>query len=58
MHNIAEQDPETARALEDTLESWIAEKMARNGLTEDPLVAHGLTLGRARQEAREGACTD
>jgi len=58
LHNIAGDDPETARALEDTLETWIADKMARNGLTEDPLVAHGLTLGRAWQEARDGAGTD
>ena len=32
--------------------------MARNALTEDPLVAHGLTLGRAWQQARDGAGTD
>lgn len=46
LRNIISQDPETAQHLEHKLESWIAEKMARNGLTEDPLIAHGLTLGR------------
>lgn len=50
--NIAEEDPETARALEDQLEAWIAEKMRQSGLTEDPLVAHGLTLGKAWKEQR------
>ncbi len=43
--NIAEREPERARNLEHRLESWIAEKMRENGLDEDPLITHGLTLG-------------
>ena len=46
LENIVERDPETARALEETLEGWVAQKMAKNGLVEDPLVTHGLSLGK------------
>lgn len=46
LHNIIDEAPDVAQRLEQRLESWVAEKMARNGLTEDPLIAHGLTLGR------------
>ena len=53
LNNIAEQDAETARLLEAQLESWIAEKMRQNELTEDPLIAHGITLGNAWKEARQ-----
>jgi len=53
LHNIAETEPDTARAMERTLESWIAEKMARNGLAQDPLVAHGITLGKAWKDHRD-----
>ncbi|HIJ65196.1 MAG TPA: sulfatase [Candidatus Hydrogenedentes bacterium] len=49
-HNIVEKQPDIARHLEERLESWIAQKMGQNGLTEDPLIAHGLTLGRAWQQ--------
>ncbi len=45
-HNMAERQPERAGCMEDQLEAWIAEKMRQQGLTEDPLVAHGLTLGK------------
>ena len=51
--NIAPDDPATAQALEDRLETWIAEKMAQNGLAQDPLIAHGLTLGRQWQDERQ-----
>lgn len=50
LSNIAETQPDTARNLENTLETWIADKMAKNGLTQDPLIAHGLTLGKAWKE--------
>lgn len=50
--NLAETDSATAVELERALEAWIAERMARNGLASDPLVAHGLTLGRAWKEAK------
>ena len=46
MHNLVEVDPERAHSMEAQLEAWIAEGMQRNGLTEDPLVAHGITLGK------------
>ncbi len=46
-NNIAEQERDVAQALETTLESWIHGQMAKNGLNEDPLVAHGLSLGKA-----------
>jgi len=47
MKNIAQERPEMASDLEDTLEGWIADMMKKNGLTTDPLVANGLTLGTA-----------
>jgi len=49
--NIAESDPETAARLERQLEGWIAGKMEKNGLKDDPLVAHGLSLGKKTAEA-------
>jgi arylsulfatase A-like enzyme len=52
LRNIAEQDPATARTLESQLESWIAEKMRQKGLSGDPLIAHGITLGKAWKEER------
>jgi arylsulfatase len=45
MANLAEACPDLAAELEHTLEGWIAHMMEKNGLTADPLVAHGLTLG-------------
>ena len=65
-HNIVEQDPATARALEERLEGWLAEKTGAAyptvrgrtlGQDHDPLVAHGVTLGRAWKK-RGGAGTD
>ena len=52
LHNIAEQEPERVRYLENKLEEWIAAMMKKNNLTQDPLVAHGLTLGMQWKEAR------
>ncbi len=58
--NIAEQEPGVAEALEARLEGWIAAQMKKNGLTEDPLRSHGVSLGRlwedwiARGRPREG----
>ena len=45
MTNLAGEFPDMAKELEDTLEKWIAVAMEKNGLTEDPLVSNGLTLG-------------
>jgi arylsulfatase A-like enzyme len=53
--NIADQAPETAAELEARLDAWIAEEMQKNGLTEDPLVRHGITLGRIWKDARARA---
>jgi arylsulfatase A-like enzyme len=50
LNNIADEEPDAARDLDARLEGWIAEMMSRNGLTEDPLVAHGITLGKAWKE--------
>lgn len=44
--NRADDEPDRARALEERLEAWIAEMMAKNRLTEDPLITSGITLGR------------
>ena len=46
LHNLAPKDPQTAQTLEKQLEAWIANKMAQNGLNQDPLIAHGLSLGK------------
>ena len=47
---LAEAQPGTAQQLEQRLEAWIQEKMDRNGLSEDPLIAHGITLGMQWQK--------
>lgn len=44
-NNIAEERPDLAREMEETLEGWIARLMEKNGLTEDPLVANGVPIG-------------
>ncbi len=51
-NNIIDQAPGLARALEQQLEDWIAGKMAACGLTEDPLVSAGLSLGKSWKERR------
>jgi len=50
--NVAEERPDVARRCETTIENWVAEKMRAKGLTRDPLLAHGLTLGRQWQRRR------
>jgi arylsulfatase A-like enzyme len=52
MNNRADDRPERAAELAQELEAWLAARMAAHGLEEDPLVAHGLTLGRAWKEGR------
>lgn len=52
LRNLATDDPATADALQARLEAWLAERMSRNGLTRDPLQAHGLTLGQAWKDER------
>ncbi|HPX42614.1 MAG TPA: hypothetical protein PLF51_19410, partial [Candidatus Hydrogenedentes bacterium] len=51
-HNLAGQQPDRARQCETLIEEWVAEKMRARGLTRDPLLTHGLTLGRAWQRRR------
>lgn len=46
LRNVVDDLPEVAAELEARLEAWIADGMARNGLKQDPLVAHGLSLGK------------
>lgn len=53
-HNLAKERPDIACECEKDLEAWIADKMRANGLEEDPLVAHGLTLGKQWQEPQSG----
>ncbi|MFQ6132498.1 MAG: sulfatase [Armatimonadota bacterium] len=50
LSNIAEERPNVAAQLEQKLEAWIAEMMAKNGLAQDPLVAQGITLGKRWHE--------
>jgi arylsulfatase len=45
--NIVEQQPEIAAAMEAQLEKWIADRMQELGREKDPIVAHGISLGRA-----------
>ena len=45
LHNIAGERNDLAAEMEAALEEWIATMMGKNGLTEDPLVLNGLTLG-------------
>ena len=50
--NLAEERPDVARRCEAAIEEWVATKMRARGLTRDPLLAHGLTLGRQWQRGR------
>lgn len=51
LRNRAESDPERAEAMERRLLAWIEGKMRQNGLAEDPLVKHGLSLGKPTEPA-------
>ena len=53
LNDIAESSPDRADDLERRLESWIAEGMAKNGLNEDPLSSHGITLGNAWKDPND-----
>ncbi len=44
--DVAARRPDVASELDTLLEAWVEWMMDRNGLDEDPLVAHGITLGR------------
>lgn len=44
--NLALEEWELADHLEREFERWLAEQMQRHGLTEDPLVEQGITLGK------------
>jgi arylsulfatase len=46
LHSIVEEEGDLAAALEAQLEGWVAEKMEQNGLKQDPLITHGLSLGK------------
>ncbi len=50
LRNMAEEAPGLAGQLERQLEAWLTGHMAAAGLAEDPLRAHGLTLGKAAED--------
>jgi arylsulfatase A-like enzyme len=50
LHNVAAERPERTQALEDRLEAWIAEAMAKTGLEVDPLIGNDITLGKQWEE--------
>jgi len=56
-HNLAREDTETAQRLEQQLDAWIREKMEARALTEDPLRAHGITLGKAWKDERDATAS-
>ena len=45
-HNLAQERPEVADAMEQELEEWIAAGLAKVGRSEDPLRTQGITLGK------------
>jgi len=53
--NLAAEEPEIAARLEALLERWICDRLRRNGLGEDPLVRHGITLGKAWRDLKPPA---
>jgi len=46
LSNLAQERPGVVAAMEAELENWIARMMRKNGLTQDPLIAQGITLGK------------
>lgn len=44
-NNIAESAPAKADAMQSELQDWIAQKLSALGRDEDPLLAHGTTIG-------------
>jgi arylsulfatase A-like enzyme len=48
--NIAAKRPDVASQLDTKLEAWVAFMMRHNDLDEDPLVTHGITLGKDWEE--------
>jgi len=44
--NIAAKRPDVASQLDTKLEAWVSFMMRQNDLDEDPLVTHGITLGK------------
>ncbi len=45
-HNLAREMPEITREMGEMLASELSRRLARGGRTEDPVVAHGITLGK------------
>ncbi len=48
--NVARQRPDVASQLDTKLEAWVSHMMRLNDLDQDPLVEHGITLGKDWQE--------
>ena len=53
LNNIARREAKTAEHLEKTLNAWIKDMMAKNGLHKDPLLAHGITLGNEWKKLKD-----
>ncbi len=45
-HNLADMDSDLARDMEARLESELGDRLRRAGRREDPVLAHGITLGK------------
>ena len=45
-HNLARELPERTREMGEILASELSRRLARGGRTEDPVKAHGITLGK------------
>jgi len=54
LNDLAREQPGITGELEEWLEDWIARKMRKKGLTQDPLLAHGITLGQEWVSWAEG----
>jgi arylsulfatase len=52
LRNIADDRPSEVAELECELEEWIARTLERNGLERDPLLTHGMTLGKRWAEGK------
>lgn len=52
LRNVADERPTEVAELKAELEEWIAHLLAQNGLERDPLLTHGMTLGKRWAEGK------
>ena len=52
-HNLAGEAPEIARQQRDKLESELRIRLTKGGHTRDPVLSHGITLGKGMYEGQE-----